>query len=73
MPRFILNDESSKNSYGFKIKTEGINLNRFEGNPVMLDGHINSTSHVLGSWKDIKKEDGKLTAETVFDLKDPNR
>lgn len=71
MPRFILNDENTRNSYGFKINTAGIYLGRFENNPVMLDGHINANSHVIGSWKDVKKEDGKLSAETVFDMEDP--
>lgn len=71
MPRFILNDEKTRNSYGFKINTAGIYLGRFETNPVMLDGHINANSHVIGSWKDIKKENGQLTAETVFDMEDP--
>lgn len=48
MPRFILNDENVTNSYGFKIKTEGIRLGRFEANPVMLDGHSNMNLSVIG-------------------------
>lgn len=72
MPRFILNDERTRNSYGFKINTAGIHLGRFETNPVMLDGHTNQNSHVIGSWKDIKKEGHILSAETVFDMEDEN-
>ena len=72
MPRFILNDEKQTNSYGFKIKTEGINLKRFKANPVMLDGHSNMNLSVIGKWKDIRKEDGKLSAETEFDTDDAN-
>lgn len=71
MPRFILNDENTRNSYGFKINTAGIYLGRFEANPVMLDGHINANSHVIGTWRDIRKENGQLSAETVFDMADP--
>lgn len=70
MPIFILNDESVMNSYGFRIKTLGIDLKRFEANPVMLDGHNPSNLSVIGRWKDIKVEDGKLTADADFDLED---
>ena len=38
---FILSDESVANSYGFHILTEGINLQRFNSNPVMLNNHRN--------------------------------
>lgn len=71
MPRFILNDERVRNSYGFKINTAGIHLERFNANPVMLDGHVNQNTHVIGTWKDAKKENGILSAETVFDMEDP--
>lgn len=72
MPRFILNDESIINSYGFRIKTAGIHLERFQANPVMLDGHNPSNHAVIGKWKDIKVEEGKLSADTEFDLEDDN-
>lgn len=72
MPRFILNDENKRNSYGFKIKTEGINTERFSANPVMLDGHYSSNLSVIGKWTDIKKENGVLSAETYFDTDDPH-
>lgn len=72
MPRFILNDENVTNSYGFKIKTVGINLKRFKANPVMLDGHNPSNLSVIGKWIEIKAENGKLSAETEFDLDDEN-
>lgn len=72
MPVFILNDESIMNSYGFRIKTAGIDLKRFEANPVMLDGHNTSNLSVIGKWKDIKVENGKLSADTEFDLEDEN-
>ncbi|MCK0203285.1 HK97 family phage prohead protease, partial [Ornithobacterium rhinotracheale] len=72
MPRFILNDETKANSYGFKIKTSGISLERFSANPVMLDGHNPSNLSVIGQWKEIKTEDGKLSADTDFDTEDQN-
>ena len=72
MPRFILNDENVTNSYGFKIKTEGIILKRFKANPVMLDGHNPTNLSVIGKWTEIKAENGKLSAETEFDLDDEN-
>ena len=72
MPRFILNDENVTNSYGFKIKTEGIILKRFKANPVMLDGHNPTNLSVIGKWIEIKAENGKLSAETEFDLDDEN-
>lgn len=72
MPRFVLNDENVRNSYGFKITTAGIYLGRFEANPVMLDSHYNSNSGVIGKWKDIQNNNVTLSADTVFNLSDPN-
>lgn len=72
MPRFILNDENKQNSYGFKIRTSGISLERFTDNPVMLDGHNPSNLSVIGTWKDFETENGTLTADTEFDTEDPN-
>ena len=72
MPRFILNDETKRNSYGFKIFTSGIDLMRFKTNPVMLDGHVQKNQSVIGSWKDPKVENGVLSADTDFDTDDEN-
>lgn len=73
MPTFILNDQNVKNSYGFTIPTNGINLKRFKANPVMLDQHYNSTSAVLGRWTNISVNDkGQLTADDEFDVADEN-
>nr|DAJ29980.1 MAG TPA: prohead serine protease [Caudoviricetes sp.] len=72
MSRFILSDEATTNSYGFRIKTDGINLERFKANPVMLDGHAVNNTSVIGRWTDIRKENGQLTAETDFDSEDSN-
>lgn len=69
-PRFVFNDETQKNSYGFIIPTKGIDLKRFKQNPIMLDSHWNSTNSVLGSWEDIQSENGILSGAPVFDSED---
>lgn len=72
MHKFVLNDPHTPNSYGFYIRTEGIDLTRFLHNPVMLDGHSNQNASVIGKWVDIEKENGLLVAQSSFDLEDPN-
>lgn len=72
--RFICSDESL-NSYGFWVLTAGINTEKFLRNPIMLWNHsrsYGSKNDVLpiGYWKDLKIEDGRLTAEAVFDAND---
>lgn len=66
---FVFND-GTKNSYGFMIPTEGIRLDRFKKNPVMLDSHFNSNHSVLGKWTTIKNEKGLLTGVPLFDNDD---
>lgn len=58
---FILSDDSI-NSYGFSIDIENSDLERFNTNPVMFYNHWD----LIGSWKNIRIEDGKLLAEPVF-------
>lgn len=70
--RFILNDESVENSYGFSIKTSGISLERFKSNPVMLDSHFNLSNSVIGRWVDVRIEKHLLTAMPLFDADDEN-
>ena len=67
--RIVLCDSETINSYGFKTDVNGINLSRFEKNPVMLYQHNPHT--VIGRWEDIKIEDGQLSATPVFDMEDP--
>lgn len=72
---FILSDESI-NSYGTRIITSGIDLSLFKRNPIMLWNHFRTwsgkTDEVLpiGRWDNIRKEDNKLMADAVFDVKD---
>jgi hypothetical protein len=70
MEKFILNDETKTNSYGFRILNSGIDLTRFLSNPVMLDNHENTIGGVIGRWKNIAVANGKLTADAEFDNAD---
>lgn len=58
------------------MRTSGIDLTRFEKNPVMLFNHhrtcMGRRDEILpiGRWEDLKVEDGVLTGVPVFDGKD---
>lgn len=71
----ILSDESL-NSYGFWVKTDGISLDRFLKNPIMLYNHhrtgCGKTDEILpiGRWEDLEVKDGVLTGVPVFDEND---
>lgn len=65
---FVLCDSNTINSYGFRIRPEGMNLDRFRANPVMLYRH--DSNDVIGRWENIRIEDGKLMADAVFDSED---
>lgn len=62
---FVLSDESV-NSHGTWVKTSGINLERFNKNPVMLWSH-DSAFPPIGKWENIRIEGDKLLADAVFD------
>ncbi|AZB07445.1 caudovirus prohead protease [Chryseobacterium sp. G0162] len=70
--KFILNDETKKNQYGFRVRNSGLKLERFRNNPVMLDSHKGGNEAVIGRWEDIQIEGSLLTAVAVFDDEDPN-
>ena len=73
---FVLSDESV-NSYGFRIVTSGISLERFQKNPIMLWNHTRAWRDAedvilpIGRWENLRKEDGKLLGDTCFDMDDP--
>ena len=69
--KFILNDETKINQFGFRVSNAGLDLDRFRANPVILDNHINALSSVIGYWDNIQIEGNLLTAEAVFDDGDP--
>lgn len=72
---FVLSDESI-NDRGYRIITNGINLDRFKKNPIMLwmhrrdDGWDLTQVLPIGIWENIRKEDGKLLADPKFDEND---
>lgn len=64
MPRVRISN-NSLNSYGFRILTEGGNIEQYQKNPVLLFMH--RRGEVMGFMKDIKVEGEELSAEPVFD------
>lgn len=65
--KFVINDETAVNIYGFRVLTSGIKLGRFKDNPVCLNNHSYQTQDVLGHWENLAVEEGKLTGSVVFD------
>ena len=68
MKTFVLCDSNTINSYGFRIRLEGMNLDRFRSNPVMLYQH--DKFGVIGRWENVRIEDGRLLADAKFDSED---
>lgn len=71
--RIVLSD-SNLNRYGYRVLTEGIELEAFKKNPILLYMHFHDEGtplwgnyKAIGHWKDIRVEDGVLSAEPVFD------
>lgn len=59
----ISND--SLNSYGSRVLTEGMNVEQYQRNPVLL--YMHERGNVIGFVKDLEVEDGEITGELVFD------
>ena len=70
--KFILNDETKTNQYGFRVLNKGLDLERFRSNPVLLDYHSGGNQSVIGRWENITIEGHLLTAVPVFDMEDDN-
>ncbi|MES2651273.1 MAG: peptidase [Bacteroidota bacterium] len=66
---FILNDETQKNSHGFRVPNAKIDLERFKKNAVLLYMHRRGEVH--GKWENIRIEGSLLLADAVFDVDDP--
>lgn len=62
---FVLTDESV-NCYGYRVITSGLGLKQFKKNPVMLYAHDHQILPI-GTWANIRSEEGKLMADAVFD------
>ena len=69
MPKFVINDESKKNSHGFYLVNAGGDFTRFNNNPVMLFNH--NLGDIIGRWSNLGVEGATLSAETDFDMDDP--
>jgi len=67
--KIILCDSTTVNSYGFRTDVTGINLSRFNKNPVMLYNH--DPERIIGRWEHVKTDGNRLIAEPVFDMEDP--
>lgn len=74
--RIILSD-SSVNCYGYRVLTEGLNLEAFKKNPVMLYMHFHDEGSpiwgnykAIGHWEDIQINGDELSAIPIFDKVD---
>lgn len=74
--RIILSD-SSVNCYGYRVLTEGLNLEAFKKNPVMLYMHFRDegspllgNNKAIGRWEDIQINGDELSAIPIFDKVD---
>jgi HK97 family phage prohead protease len=65
MKRIVLST-SGVNRYGYRVLTNGIQLENFRKNPVMFFNH-STYGLAIGSWTDIKFENDTLSAIPVFD------
>lgn len=68
MTTFVLAKGLHQNSHGFAIDLDGIDLERFKKNPVMLWGH--DRDKVIGRWTNLRIENGSLLADADFDTDD---
>lgn len=67
---FTVHDESV-NTYGFRMLTDGANLEEFKKNPVILYNH-NDWEAPIGRGENIRKSSGKILVDVVFDEDDEN-
>lgn len=56
---------SNLNSYGTRIMTDGLDIEQYQRNPVLLWMHERGS--VIGYAKDVKREGDEVTCELVFD------
>ena len=79
MKTFILYDDQRPNADGTRVLLNGLKLERFKKNPVMLYMHYRAAnqdakpdgSEVIGRWENIRIQGHQLLAEAVFDEEDP--
>lgn len=56
---------SNLNSYGTRVLTEGMSIEQYNRNPVLL--YMHRRGDVIGYVKDVRKEGDEVTGELVFD------
>ena len=67
---FVLSDSTKKNSYGFRVDLNGMNLDRFKDNPVML--YMHDAHQLIGKWVNLRVTNKKLLGDPDFDMADDN-
>lgn len=70
MTKFILNNETKKNSHGFYLLNDGGHFERFNENPVMLNMH--DLNQPIGKWLHLRTKGNLLIADPEFDKGDPD-
>jgi HK97 family phage prohead protease len=65
---FVLSDGTKKNTHGFILDLNGLDMVRFKANPVMLFSH--DRGNVIGRWENVRLEDGRLLGDADFDMDD---
>lgn len=64
MKRIRISNETL-NSYGTWIRTDGVDVEQYLRNPVLLWMHYRG--RIIGCMKDVRIEDGEITGEPYFD------
>lgn len=68
---FILLD-GTITTYGFRVLPDGVDLSQFERNPIMFYYH-EDYKLPIGTWTNIRKENGMLLADAVLDYADDDK
>ena len=68
---FVLLD-GSVTTYGFRVLADGVDTTQFERNPVMFYNH-NDYSLPIGTWSNVRKENGRILADANFDYADTDK
>ena len=63
---FLLTD-NSVNTYGFRLLTEGYQLNEYKKNPIGYNMHLRDAG-VLVKWEDFRTEGDAVYAKPVINL-----
>lgn len=64
--------DGSITTYGFRVLPEGVDLSQFERNPIMFYNH-NDHHLPIGTWVNIRREDGKILADAQLDYADEDK